>query len=90
MRVNRCRSSLPSCPLSALSPCLRHVRAPHRTTIRLEKAYWVEIERLADAAGVTWQDWIERALAKKPDGANSASWLRVICLRHTTRRANHG
>jgi len=61
----------------------RHLRASGyrpRTTIRLENAFWSAIDSLAEESGIGWHDWMERALACKPEQVNSASWLRLSVL----------
>jgi predicted DNA-binding ribbon-helix-helix protein len=68
---------------------LRHLRAPHRTTVRLEKQFWAEIDRHAKTAGRTWQQWAVKELANKPDGTGAASWLRVRCLLMTKKGATN-
>ena len=77
-------------PLTSLSPCLpclRHLRAPHRTTIKLEKQFWVAIDLLAEKTGRTWSEWVATELVGKPVGIGAASWLRVRCLIHSTQGA---
>ena len=78
--------SLP--PASLPSPCfpsLRHVSAPHRTTIKLEGVFWQAIDRLADKTGRNWSEWVATELVGKPEGIGAASWLRVRCLIHSTK-----
>jgi predicted DNA-binding ribbon-helix-helix protein len=70
--------------------CVRHLRAPHRTTIKLEKQFWVAIDRLAEKAGHPWEQWALSMLADKPAGAGAASWLRVQALQQSTQGATHG
>lgn len=75
-------SPLPSLP--PYLPALRHLAAPHRTTIRLERAFWLAIDRLAAKTGHTWSEWVATELTGKPDGIGAASWLRVRCLIRST------
>ena len=70
-------SSLPSS-----YPYLRHVGAPPRTTIKLEGAFWLAIDRLAERTDRTWNEWVATELTGKPVGIGAASWLRVRCLIH--------
>ena len=65
----------------------RHVSAPHRTTVKLEPAFWSSIELLADQTGHTWSEWVATELGGKPVGIGAASWLRVRCLIHSTQGA---
>ena len=74
-------SSFP-CP-----PALRHIAAPHRTTVRLEREFWLAIDRLAEKTGRTWSDWVATELTDKPVATGAASWLRVRCLIQTTQGA---
>jgi predicted DNA-binding ribbon-helix-helix protein len=69
---------------------LRHVRAPHRTTIRLENQFWAQFDLLAEKSGKNWRELVEGELATKPDGQGAASWLRVRCLLLTKKEAKHG
>lgn len=62
---------------------VRHLNAPHRTTVRLEDFFWQQIEVVAQSKGLSWRQWAEKTLSEKPSGANSASWLRVNCLLST-------
>ena len=78
-------SPFPAFPASL--PCTRHIAAPHRTTIRLERAFWQSIDLLAEKTGRTWSDWVATELACKPVGTGAASWLRVRCLIHSTQGA---
>jgi predicted DNA-binding ribbon-helix-helix protein len=64
---------------------MRHVLAPHRTTIRLESAFWLVIDMLAEQTGRTWSDWVATELVGKPVGTGAASWLRVQCLTQSTK-----
>ena len=80
LRVN---TPMPLPPYPCL-PALRHVSAPHRTTIRLETEFWSAIDRLADKAGRTWSEWVSTELTDKPAGTGAASWLRVRCLIYST------
>ena len=72
----------PPCP-----PALRHIAAPHRTTIKLEKQFWAAIDLLAEKTGRTWSEWVATELVGKPVGIGAASWLRVRCLIHSTQGA---
>lgn len=58
----------------------RNAGDTHRTTIRLEQNFWDEIDHQAGELGLTWADWVTKALATKPQDIGSASWLRVTCL----------
>jgi predicted DNA-binding ribbon-helix-helix protein len=82
------------CSLLSLPPfpsfLLRHIRAPHRTTIRLEKQFWAQLDRLAKKSGRNWRELVEHELASKPDGQGAASWLRVRCLLLTMKGAKNG
>lgn len=81
-------SSLPSFPTS--SPCLPsliHIAAPHRSTVRLECAFWKAIDMLAEKTGRNWSEWVATELADKPVGIGAASWLRVRCLIQSTKGA---
>ncbi|OQW85760.1 MAG: hypothetical protein BWK72_20725 [Rhodoferax ferrireducens] len=57
---------------------------------RLEKQFWVEIDRLAKKAGRSWQQWVITELANKPESTSAASWLRVRCLQSSLKGRNHG
>jgi predicted DNA-binding ribbon-helix-helix protein len=70
--------------------CVRHIRAPHRTTIKLENTFWAAIDHLAEKAGHPWQQWALSALADKPAGAGAASWLRVQALQQSIKESKHG
>ncbi len=72
---------------SPASPALRHIAAPHRTTIRLERQFWQSIDLLAEKAGRNWSEWVATELTGKPVGIGAASWLRVRCLIHSTQGA---
>lgn len=78
-------------PASPVSPssysCLRHVLS---TSLRLESAFWVAIDRLAGDRGLSWREWVTSELADKPAYANASSWLRVRCLLQSCRGNNHG
>jgi predicted DNA-binding ribbon-helix-helix protein len=70
---------MPSC-------VLRHITTPQiKTTFRLEKQFWAEIDRLASKSGRTWQQWVIKTLASKPEGNTGAQWLRVQCLKQTAK-----
>ncbi|MFC7411639.1 ribbon-helix-helix domain-containing protein [Hydrogenophaga atypica] len=77
----------PSPPLPPHLPAIRHIAAPHRTTIRLERVFWLAIDRLAEKTGHTWSEWVATELTGKPDGIGAASWLRVRCLIRSTQGA---
>jgi predicted DNA-binding ribbon-helix-helix protein len=80
MLVNSALVCLSPCPLV---PCLwsaRHLKAPNRTTVRLENHFWQQIEVVAQSKGLDWRQWAEKTISVKPSGVNSASWLRVNCL----------
>ena len=66
---------------------MRHIAAPHRTTIRLESVFWQAIDTLADKTGRTWSEWVATELTGKPVGTGAASWLRVQCLIQSTQGA---
>jgi len=68
-------------------PALRHIAAPHRTTVKLENEFWLAIDRLAEKTGRTWSEWVATELVGKPVGIGAASWLRVRCLIHSTQGA---
>ena len=74
-------------PLSPHLPAIRHIAAPHRTTVRLERVFWLAIDRLAEKTGRTWSEWAVTELAGKPAGIGAASWLRVRCLIQSTQGA---
>lgn len=77
-------------PASLSYPCLpalRHIAAPHRTTVKLENEFWLAIDRLAEKTGRTWSEWVATELVGKPVGIGAASWLRVRCLIHSTQGA---
>jgi len=81
---------MPSCPSPVSLPCLpalRHIAAPHRTTVRLESEFWTAIDLLAEKAGRNWSDWVATELGDKPPGTGAASWLRVRCLIQSTQGA---
>ena len=81
---------MPVPPSSLPHPCLpalRHIAAPHRTTVKLESEFWLAIDRLADKTGRTWSEWVATELGGKPVGIGAASWLRVRCLIHSTQGA---
>ena len=81
---------MPFPPASLPYPCLpalRHIAAPHRTTIKLEKQFWASIDHLAEKTGRTWSEWVATELTGKPVGIGAASWLRVRCLIHSTQGA---
>jgi predicted DNA-binding ribbon-helix-helix protein len=80
MLVNTAQSFMPPAPSYALLWSARHLKAPHRTTVRLENYFWQQIEVVAKNCGMSWRHWAENTLSEKPSGANSASWLRVNCL----------
>ena len=59
----------------------RHIgRGDDRTSIALEAQFWKAAERLAKGRGLTWLEWTDKQLRKKPEGAGRASWLRVAIL----------
>jgi predicted DNA-binding ribbon-helix-helix protein len=89
MLVNSAVAMPPAPCLLSLS-CLRHVRIPHHSTIRLERQFWAQIDSLAKKKGRTWHELVIRELANKPDGQGAASWLRVRCLLLTKKEAKHG
>jgi len=68
-------------------PALRHIAAPHRTTIRLECEFWAAIDMLAEKTGRSWSEWVATELDGKPPGTGAASWLRVRCLIQSTQGA---
>ena len=68
-------------------PALRHIAAPHRTTVKLENEFWLAIDRLAEKTGRTWSEWVATELVGTPVGIGAASWLRVRCLIHSTQGA---
>jgi len=70
--------------------CIWHLRAPHRTTLKLENTFWAAIDRLAEKAGQSWQQWALVALADKPARTGAASWLRVQVLQQSIQGAKHG
>ena len=79
---------MPLPPSSLPYPCLpalRHIAAPHRTTVKLENEFWLAIDRLAEKTGRTWSEWAITTLADKPAGTGAASWLRVQCLTQSTK-----
>ena len=81
---------MPLPPASLPYPCLpalRHIAAPHRTTVRLERVFWLAIDRLAEKTGHTWSEWVATELTGKPAGIGAASWLRVRCLIRSTQGA---
>jgi predicted DNA-binding ribbon-helix-helix protein len=72
--------SLPSVPVCVL----RHIATPQKkTTFRLEKQFWAQIDRLASKSGRTWQQWVIKTLATKPADSTGAQWLRVQCLKQS-------
>ena len=77
---------MPVCSLRLL----RHPQGEKRTTIRLERQFWAQIDLLAKKSGRHWRELVERELTNKPDGQGAASWLRVRCLLLTTKGAKHG
>ena len=77
----------PSPPLPPHLPAIRHIAAPHRTTVRLERVFWLAIDRLAEKTGHTWSEWVATELTGKPAGTGAASWLRVRCLIQSTQGA---
>jgi len=79
--------SPPPLPLSPCLPALIHIAAPHRTTLKLESAFWLVIDMLAAQTGRTWSEWVATELTGKPDGIGAASWLRVRCLIQSTQGA---
>ncbi len=80
MLVNTAQGFMSPAPCYALLWSVRHLKAPHRTTVRLENYFWEQIDKVAEKKGLSWRLWAEKTLAEKPSGANSASWLRVNCL----------
>lgn len=77
-------SLVPCLPYPIPTTCgLRHVRLPHRTTIRLERQFWAQFELLANKTGRSWRELVELELATKPAGHGAASWLRIRCLQLT-------
>jgi predicted DNA-binding ribbon-helix-helix protein len=68
-----------------LPPALRHIAAPHQTTIKLESEFWKAIDLLAEKTGRTWSEWVATELVGKPAGTGAASWLRVQCLTQSTK-----
>ena len=66
---------------------IKHVKAPHRTTVRLESEFWTAIELLAKKTGQSWREWVATELVNKPPGTGAASWLRVRCLIQSTQEA---
>jgi hypothetical protein len=62
---------------------LRHINTPKKTTIRLETAFWEQLDFLAKKDALSWQEWVGHVLADKPCGIGCASWLRVNCLLST-------
>ena len=66
---------------------IKHVKAPHRTTVRLESEFWTAIELLAKKTGQSWREWVATELVNKPAGTGAASWLRVRCLIQSTQEA---
>jgi len=78
--VNTAQAFMSPAPCYALLWSVRHLKAPHRTTVRLENYFWEQIDRVAEKKGLSWRHWAENTLSEKPSGANSASWLRVNCL----------
>ena len=83
MLVNTAQGFMPPAPCYALLWSARHLKAPHRTTVRLENYFWQQIEVVAKNCGMSWRQWSEKTLTAKPLGTNSASWLRVNCLLST-------
>lgn len=64
-------------------PCLRHLRPAGgslRTTVRLENAWWVAIDALAERNGQAWQQWAIDTLKTKPEKVGVAGWLRLSVL----------
>ena len=80
MLVNTAVFNVSPCPLIPCLCSVRHIKAPHRTTVRLENYFWQQIEMVAKNCGMSWRQWAETTLTAKPLGANSASWLRLNCL----------
>lgn len=81
---------MPLPPASLPYPCLpalRHIAAPHRTTVKLENEFWQAIDRLAEKTGRNWSEWVATELTGKPVGIGAASWLRVRCLIQSTQGA---
>jgi predicted DNA-binding ribbon-helix-helix protein len=79
-------------PLSHSLPVyvLRHIRADKRTTVRLERSFWQQIDMLAKKSGKTWHEWAQVEVATKPSGQGLASWLRVRCLQQSLKGQKHG
>jgi len=73
---------------SKMQTQLRHIHTPKRTTIRLETAFWEQLEYLAERNAEPWREWVSKALAYRPHGTGRASWLRVTCL--LTLKDSHG
>lgn len=68
---------------ATFSPDRRSIRIHgHSTTIRLERAFWESLERLADEEGTTIASLITSVHDHCPqmNTRNLASCLRVICL----------
>ena len=78
------------CPVPPSLCAVRHLHHTHRTTIRLEKQFWAEIDILSKVAGKDWREWVITELRTKPEASGSASWLRVRCLLLTKKGAKHG
>jgi hypothetical protein len=79
MQVN----SPPVCCIPGWLPCLRHLRpagGSFRTSVRLENAWWLAIDALAEKTGATWQQWVIDALKTKPEQVGVAGWLRLSVL----------
>ena len=79
LRVNTCHGSSLSSP-PCHPPPLLHISASHRTTVRLERVFWMTFDLLAEKTGRNWSEWVSTELANKPAGTGAASWLRVRCL----------
>ena len=77
-------ASMPPVIPALLPYCiLRHIRLHKKTTIKLEKQFWAQIDMLAKKSGKPWQEWAANELENKPSGHGAASWLRVRCLQQS-------
>jgi hypothetical protein len=89
MRVSTAMPCLPP-SLPCLLACVTSLRSspfPRRTTFMLVSVFWLSIDRLADASGLTWSEWATSELVGKPVGIGAARWLRVRCLIQSTHGA---
>ena len=68
MLVNTAQAFMSPATCYALLWSVRHLKAPHRTTVRLENYFWEQIDRVAEKKGLSWRHWAENTLSEKTIG----------------------